>query len=104
MGPVNRAILQLKKYAEYGLDPGALRAVDRGLKGLRHVLQYEDFLERARKAEFKKQAKKALDIYYDALYFVQHGDANRQDVDNDVRLEEVTALEEKVSELGGEVP
>ena len=53
-------------------------------------------LEAARKAEFKGDKKKALDRYYDAVYFLR-----RDDVKDSLEEDIIGEIELKVKELGG---
>lgn len=57
-----------------------------------------DYLEKARKAEFKNQKKKALEQYYEALYFLKH-----DEIDDRLQTENIRMLETKIVELGGTI-
>ena len=61
-----------------------------------HSTQLNSMLESARKCEFKRQQKKALNHYYDALYFLRH-----DDIDDKLQSTQISAVEEKIKELGG---
>ncbi len=72
--------------------------MEKHLKDRIQATQLEAFLEAARKAEFKRQAKKALDSYYDALYFLKH-----DEIDDVHQAEHIRMIEEKILALGGEI-
>lgn len=55
-----------------------------------------EYLEKARKAEFKGDKKKALEQYYEALYFLKH-----DEVDDRLQDQHIKQLEEKILGLGG---
>lgn len=57
-----------------------------------------DYLEKARKAEFKNQKKKALEQYYEALYFLKH-----DEIDDRLQADNIKMLEDKIVELGGTI-
>ena len=52
------------------------------------------FIESAKKAEFKGQKKKALDQYYEALYFL-----NNNDVDDNLSNDYLSQIKNKIAEL-----
>jgi hypothetical protein len=56
-------------------------------------------LEKAEKAEFKGQKKKALDAYLDALFLIR-----KDSIDDAKQQKEISQIELKIRELGGEVP
>ena len=64
--------------------------------GLNHQTQLNAYLDEAKKAEFKGQRKKALDRYYDALYFLKH-----DEIEDALQQEHLSAIEAKINELGG---
>ena len=55
-----------------------------------------DYLEKARKAEFKGQKKKALENYYEALYFLAN-----DEIDDHLQAQHMSVLEKKILFLGG---
>jgi len=58
----------------------------------------EDALDKAKKYEFKGNNKKALDFYYESLYFLK-----TDNIDDEVQKEQINEIENKIKSLGGEV-
>jgi hypothetical protein len=54
------------------------------------------YMEKAEKAEFKGQQKKALEQYYEALYYLKHNE-----VDDVLKAEHIAGLEQKIRSLDG---
>lgn len=91
---LSKGLLQLRDLSPYASD---------NIKGLERDLLQEiakatitEYLEKARKAEFKGQNKKALEQYYEALYFLKH-----DEVDDRLQTDHISLLERKIVELGG---
>jgi hypothetical protein len=59
-----------------------------------HRVKLDGFLEAARKAEFKGNAKKAVDQYQEALFLLRN-----DDVDDACQAEEMSQIEAKIREL-----
>lgn len=59
-------------------------------------VQLGAYLEEARKAEFKGNRKRALDQYYEALYFLKH-----DEVDDTLQASSISEVETKIKELSG---
>ncbi len=57
-------------------------------------IQLSSYLNDAKKAEFKGDKKKALDKYYEALYFLQH-----DEIDDALQTNEIEDIEAKIKEL-----
>ena len=72
----------------------ALSNKEKSIQSIIHKYKLEGFLEAAKKAEFKKQYKKALDQYQEALYFLKN-----DDVPDIKQSEQITLLENKIKEL-----
>lgn len=53
-------------------------------------------LNAARKAELKGQSKRALDAYYEALYYLRH-----DDIDDRLQAQHITQIETRIAALGG---
>ena len=51
-------------------------------------------IEDAKKAEFKNQRKKALDKYYEALYFLKN-----DEIDDSLQQDHISMIESKIKEL-----
>lgn len=79
-------------------DPEALAPVENKAVSIMNHVQYEAFLEAAKKYEFKNQPKKALDQYYEALYFLRS-----DSVPDGQQRAQISFLESKIVFLGGEV-
>lgn len=97
--PLQSALAQVRKCKPHLHDSGHLEALDNSLRDEIHQIQLAGFLETAKKLEFKGQKKKALDQYLEALYFLRN-----DDVDDRIQKGSISAIERKVTELGGDVP
>lgn len=64
-----------------------------------HELQLQSYLEEAEKAELKGQKKKALDRYYEALYFLQH-----DEIEDSLQAGTIREIEVKIELLSGSKP
>jgi hypothetical protein len=80
---------KMKIPGEYNIDDLEKRVIDSISD-----IQLETYLDTARKAEFKGNNKKALDQYYEALYFLQH-----DDIDDSLQKEMILKIEAKISKL-----
>lgn len=96
--PLSKALLKIREYAEKVDDRSSLTSTEKGVMDNIHRIQLDGYLDQARKAEFKGQKKKALDQYYEALYFLKH-----DDIDDSLQQESIAQIEAKIAELGGEV-
>lgn len=61
-------------------------------------VQFDDFIYKAKKNEFKGNKKKALDYYYEALYLLK-----TDKVEDNEQLTQIREVQNKIKELGGEV-
>lgn len=86
----------LQKAAEWeGLLPeGQVAQPVAELKALLHVARLEAMVEEARRYEFKGDARRALDLYQEALYMVLN-----DDVPDEQQQEEIHALDAKIRAL-----
>lgn len=86
----------LQKAAEWeGLLPeGQLAQPVAELKALLHVARLESMVEEARRYEFKGDARRALDLYQEALYMVLN-----DEVPDEQQQEEIHALDAKIRAL-----
>jgi hypothetical protein len=100
IGHVSKVLFKLRQYKdEYQGkigDPTLLDGLEARLKDTIHGLQLNSYLEAAEKAAFKGQRKKALDQYYEALYFLKH-----DDIQDTLQTGNIAAIEAKIVELGG---
>lgn len=96
------AIVQkaVQKAAEWeGLLPeGRVAQPVAELKALLHVARLEAMVEDARRFEFKGEAKRALDLYQEALYMVLN-----DEVPDAQQQEEIAALDGKIRALSDQV-
>lgn len=90
----SKGLLKLRDLAQYASDN--IKGLERDLLQRIATTTMTDYLEKAKKAEFKGQNKKALEQYYEALYFLKH-----DEVDDNLQTEHITLLERKIVELGG---
>lgn len=66
------------------------------------IHKYEEFEEKAKRAEYKGQSQEAIDLYLDSLYHLEN-DYKRLSKDaDDIRLGKILELKNKVRELRGE--
>ena len=91
----NKGVLKLKEMQD--LMERSTPTIERGvaeLLGLAHKAEFLAFVSAAEKAEFKGNAKKALDQYQEALYFLK-----TDNVDDAKQAELIAKLEAKIVEL-----
>ncbi len=98
LNPVNKAIIALREYSPRSDSSDLIDELVSKLQAVAHAAQFDDYMEKGRKAEFKSQTKKALDAYYDALYFLRH-----DDIDDAEQGDQIGSLEAKIRDLGGDV-
>jgi hypothetical protein len=96
--PLSKALIEIREYKEKLGHPERLRRLEKKVLDSIHATQLNGYLESARKAEFKDQKRKALDCYYDALYFLRH-----DDIDDASQSKFISEIERKIVELGGEI-
>lgn len=98
LAPLSKALIKLKDFKSQAHDSTLLDDLEKSLSSLLHQTQLNSFLEAANKAEFKNQKKKALDQYYEALYFLKN-----DDIDDSFQTENISSIEAKVIELVGKI-
>lgn len=91
---LTKGLLKLKDLSQY--EPTNLARLTRSLQEQIAKVTMADYLGKARKAEFKGQTKKALEQYYEALYFLKH-----DDVDDRIQADHIKLLEDQIMKLGG---
>jgi hypothetical protein len=79
-------------------DSSRLEPYEVEVKRAMHTAQLSGYVEAAEKAEFKGNAKKALDQYQEALYFLK-----TDDVDDELQAAELARISSKIADLGGSV-
>lgn len=77
-------------------QPKSLDDLEQRVRKAIHSAQLEGYLDQAKRYEFKGNKKKALDLYYDALYFLKH-----DEIEDSLQAEHISALEAKIDLLGG---
>ncbi|MBA7567589.1 hypothetical protein ES708_09304 [subsurface metagenome] len=90
----NKALLKIREGKKELNDKEKLDQLEDRIRHFSHEKQLNEYLEAARKAEFKGKIKKALDQYQEALYFLR-GD----DIDDSLQVEKIGEIEAKISEL-----
>ncbi len=75
-------------------NPEPLNELEQKVKDFIHKTLLEGYLEAAEKAEFKRQRKKAVDLYREALYFLKH-----DDIDDRLQAENIVEIQGKLTEL-----
>lgn len=91
---LSKGLLKLRALARY--NPSNFTTLEQGLLDRIARETMSDYLDKARKAEFKGQKKKALEQYYEALYFLKH-----DKIDDRLQADHIKPLEEKIIALGG---
>jgi len=92
LGPLEKALAVVAEYRPELDDQAQADRIENDLRHRLHRYQFEDMREKATKAEFKGQTKKAIDAYMDALFFLKN-----DDYDDEEQREIITGLEEKIS-------
>lgn len=98
INPLSKILLQINEYMDKVNDKKVLISLEKDVKSIIQNTQLNIYLEQAKKAEFKKQKKKALDQYYEALYFLRH-----DDIDDTSQKDVFFEIEKKIIELGGTI-
>jgi hypothetical protein len=80
-------------------DVSVLQPLEQEARAYMDKARLDNELEKAEKAEFKGQKKKALDAYLDALFLIR-----KDSIDDAKQQKEISQIELKIRELGGEVP
>jgi hypothetical protein len=90
----NKALLKIREGKKELNDQAKLDQLEARIRHFSHEKQLNEYLEAARKAEFKGEKKKALDRYKEALYFLRS-----DDIDDSLQAEKIGEIEAKISEL-----
>jgi len=90
----NKALLKIREGKKELNDKAKLDQLEDRIRHFSHEKQLNEYLEAARKAEFKGKKKKALDQYQEALYFLRS-----DDIDDSLQAEKIGEIEAKISEL-----
>ncbi len=95
---LSKFLLRVRSFKGKSNDSHLLDGLDLEINRLIHETQLNSYLDEAKKAEFKGQKKKALDQYYEALYFLRN-----DDIDDRLQIEHISQVEAKIAELGGNI-
>lgn len=93
-----KMLLRIRDYKGKTDSPKSLDNLDQSVALQINTIKLEAFLDDAKKAEFKGQGKKALDEYYEALYFLKH-----DEIDDSLQNTNISFLEGKILKLGGKL-
>lgn len=85
------AIVECKKEMS---NTNHLEQLENSIRYRINDIQLSSYLEEAEKAEFKEQFKKALDKYYEALYFLKH-----DDIDDKFQEKQISQINNKIDFL-----
>lgn len=94
---LSKVLVKIREYKDKIKNPSDLNLLEKTASDFIHKIQLNSYLDAANKAEFKRQPKKALDQYYEALYFLKH-----DDIDDSFQKEHISNIEQKIAELGGD--
>jgi len=92
---LTKILLKVRDYKSKVTDAALLKPTEQEIVDLIHRIQLDGYLDAAKKAEFKGQRKKALDQYYEALYFLKH-----DEIDDALQAEHISQIEKKIVDLG----
>lgn len=92
----NKVLLEIEDVKTELTDKERLNKLQLEIKTKVHKIQFDSYLDAAKKAEFKGQKKKAIDQFQEALYFIK-----TDNVDDSLQKEWIDKLEKKISELSG---
>lgn len=95
---LSKTLIKIKEYQKHLSDPRRIDSYVKEILDRIHNLQLTNYLDLAKKAEFKKQYKKALDQYYEALYFLKN-----DDIDDSLQMNHIHFIEYKIAELNEKI-
>lgn len=93
-----KMLLKIRDYKSRTDKPNSLDDLDQTVALQINTIQLGALLDEAKKAEFKGQDKKALDNYYEALYFLRH-----DEIQDSLQEGNISFLEEKILKMGGKL-
>lgn len=91
---LSKVVLKVVDYRRIYPNESDLMTAEAKLRKVIQEIQLSSYLNDAKKAEFKGDKKKALDKYYEALYFLQH-----DEIDDALQTNEIEDIEAKIKEL-----
>ena len=90
----NKALLKIQESKKELNDQAKLDQLEARIRHFSHEKQLNEYLEEARKAEYKGEKKKALDRYQEALYFLRS-----DNIDDSLQGRKIGEIEAKISDL-----
>ncbi len=99
INPLSKILLRIQDYKAQTSKPDVLNSLEQKITQEIHKIQFDSFISDAKRAEFKGNKKKALDKYYEALYFLKTDKIN-----DSIQKDNILSLKSKIKELGGEIP
>ncbi|MBU0518192.1 hypothetical protein KKA00_05440 [bacterium] len=75
-------------------NPSYLIELEDTINSKIRAIQFDELMDEAKKAEFKGQYKKAIDKYYDVLYFLKN-----EEIDDAKQSNQIKEIESKIKEL-----
>jgi len=91
---IANCILKVQEIMAELNDKTKAEVIIKKLKGIIHKLKYENFIEAAKKAEFKGNLKKALDQYQEALFYLLN-----DEVPDELQKDKIDKLKMKIGGL-----
>jgi hypothetical protein len=96
---LSKLLLTVREYKIKASAKDLIEELERQASEAISRIQLDGYLDEAHKAEFKGNKKKALDQYYEALYFLKH-----DDIDDSQQASHISEIESKIAELSGKPP
>lgn len=97
--PFGKVIEKIGEFYSAISDVTVLEQLERETREELDKARLEIELEKAEKAEFKGQKKKAIDAYLGALFII-----SKDSIDDERQATQIRDIKAKISALGGEVP
>lgn len=95
---LSKVLLRVRDFRARDSSIAPLAKLESEIAAAIHGIQLNDYLESARKNEFKGHRKRALEKYYEALYFLRN-----DEIDDSLQADNIRVIESKIKELGGEI-
>jgi hypothetical protein len=92
--PLVKVALRINDYRQKYPGNKKLELLERGVKKSIGEIQFQSIIKNAHLAEFKGNKKKALDQYYEALFFLIN-----DDIPDSFQANEISEIEAKIKEL-----
>lgn len=99
INPLSKVLLKIQEYKSQLTKRESLDGLEQQINIDIHAIQLHFFLDDTKKAEFKGNIKKALDKYLEALYFIK-----TDKIDDIKQQDTILNIENKIKELGGNIP